>query len=94
MATTAERLGVVETKVQNLDEKLDTLKDEVKDSHDDIKSQLKTMYDASCEQHAQLAKKISTLEKMRDKITWMSAGAVAILGIFTGHIDKVVALLK
>jgi len=34
MATTAERLGVVETKVHNLDEKLDDLKVDVKDVHD------------------------------------------------------------
>jgi hypothetical protein len=30
MATTAERIGVVEIKVQNLDEKLDDLKIDVK----------------------------------------------------------------
>lgn len=34
MATTAERLGVVETKVANLDEKLDDIKVDVKDMHD------------------------------------------------------------
>jgi len=34
MATTAERLGIVETKVQNLDEKIDHLKTDVKDVHD------------------------------------------------------------
>jgi len=34
MATTTERLGIVETKVQNLDEKIDDLKTGVKDMHD------------------------------------------------------------
>jgi hypothetical protein len=34
MATTAERLGIVETKVANLDEKLDDIKVDVKDMHD------------------------------------------------------------
>ena len=34
MTTTAERIGIVETKVQNLDEKLDDLKVDVKDMHD------------------------------------------------------------
>ena len=34
MATTIERLGVVETKVENLNEKLDDLKVDVKEMHD------------------------------------------------------------
>ena len=47
MATTVERLGVVETKVANLDEKIDDLKVSVRDVHDcldrtgeDLKAQL------------------------------------------------------
>ena len=34
MATTVERLGIVETKVENLNEKMDNLKVDVKDMHD------------------------------------------------------------
>ena len=34
MATTVERLGIVETKVENLSEKLDDLKVDVKEMHD------------------------------------------------------------
>lgn len=34
MATTAERIGIVETKVENLNEKLDDIKIDVKDMHD------------------------------------------------------------
>jgi len=34
MATTAERLGIVETKVANLDEKIDDIKVDIKDMHD------------------------------------------------------------
>jgi tetrahydromethanopterin S-methyltransferase subunit B len=62
MATTVERRGIVETKVENLSEKMDELKVDVKDMHDcldrtrdDIKDQLKEMYDASCTQHAALS---------------------------------------
>lgn len=91
MPTTAERLGVVENKVENLDEKVDGLKIEVKDGYQDIKEQLKTMYDASCTQHAELAKKITNLEKVRDKITWMVAGGVGAFGILLGHLDKIIA---
>jgi predicted nuclease with TOPRIM domain len=98
MATTVERLGIVETKVENLGEKLDDLKVDVKEMHDcldktrdDLKSQLEVMYNASCEQHTELAKKISELEKIRQKTMWMVAGGVAALGIFSGHLKEILA---
>jgi chromosome segregation ATPase len=34
MATTVERLGIVETKVENLNEKVDDIKVDIKDMHD------------------------------------------------------------
>ena len=95
MATTAERLGVVETKVANLDEKLDDLKVDVKDMHDcldktrdSLINKLDEMYGASCTQHYELAKKISELEKFRLKWVYMVSGGVAVLGIVSGHLDK------
>jgi len=98
MATTTERIGIVETKVENLSEKVDELKVGVKDMHDcldrtrdELKDQLQVMYDASCAQHAELAKKIGSLEKIREKTMWMVAGAVAAAGIFSGHLDKLLA---
>ena len=101
MATTAERLGIVETKVENLSEKMDELKTDLNDVHDclhrtrdQLSEKLEEMYQASCTQHAELAKKISSLEKIRDKITWMVAGGVAFAGILIGHLDKVVAFVK
>lgn len=98
MATTVERIGIVETKVENLSEKLDELKVDVKDMHDcldktrdDLKLKLDEMYGASCAQHAELAKEISGLKKVREKTMWMVAGGVAAAGIFSGHLDKILA---
>ena len=95
MATTVERIGIVETKVENLNEKMDDLKVDVKDMHDcldrtrdDIKAQLKEMAQASSEQHGQLAKKISTLEKEKEKWTWIIAGVIGAGGFIAGHADK------
>ena len=94
MATVAERVSVLETKVDNFGEKLDEVKVDVKESHSDIKEQLKTMYDASCTQHAELATKIKDLEGFKMKWTYMVLGGVAVLGWVTGHIDSISALLK
>jgi chromosome segregation ATPase len=76
MATTVERLGVVETKVENLNEKLDDIKVDVKEMHDcldktrdGVMSKLDEMYGASCEQHDQLASKIAELEKIKTRYT-------------------------
>jgi predicted nuclease with TOPRIM domain len=106
MATTAERLGIVETKVSNLDEKLDELKVDVKDMHDcldktrdGVMSKLDEMYDASCTQHDQLATKISELEKFKNKYTTyamialaFAAGTGWLNSISLPHIFKFVGL--
>lgn len=100
MATTVERIGIVETKVENLNEKMDELKVDVRDMHDcldrtrdDIKSQLAEMYDASCTQHAELAKKISDLEKAKEKWTWIGAGIIGAGGFFAGHAELLLKLI-
>ena len=100
MATTVERIGIVETKVENLNEKLDHLKIDVKDMHDcldrtrdDIKGQLKEMYDASCTQHAALAKEISAIKSQRDKLMWTIAGVIGAGGFFAGHADRILKIL-
>jgi len=96
MAKIEERIGVVETKVENLNEKLDDLKVDVKDMHDcldktrdDLKGQLTEMYDASCSQHASLAKEISELKSQRDKWIWTSAGIIAAIGWVSGHTEMI-----
>lgn len=99
MATTVERIGIVETKVENLNEKMDHLKVDVKDMHDcldrtrdDIKGQLKEMYDASCTQHAELAKEISSIKSQRDKLMWTIAGVIGAGGFFAGHADRILKI--
>jgi hypothetical protein len=51
------------------------------------------MYGTSCTQHAELAAKIGDLEKVRQKVVWMAAGAVAFAGILSGHLEKILAFL-
>lgn len=101
MATTAERLGIVETKVQNLDGKLDELKFDVKEMHDcldktrdNLTGQLEKMYDASCSQHSALAKEISALKTQRDKWVWTIAGGLVVLSWASAHADSLGKILK
>ena len=101
MATTAERIGIVETKVQNLDEKLDDLKVDVKDMHDCLDKtrngltiKLDEMYDASCSQHSALAKEISALKSQRDRWVWSVAGGLVVLSWASAHADTLGKILK
>jgi len=101
MASAAERLGIVETKVENLDCKLDDLKADVKEMHDcldktrdDLKAKLDEMYGASCTQHAELAKKIAAMEKLKDKWTYTVMGAVIVVSWASAHADKILEVLK
>jgi outer membrane murein-binding lipoprotein Lpp len=96
MPTVAERVGIVETQVANLDEKIDELKVDVKEMHDCLDQtrdgltvKLDQMYSASCTQHAELATKINELEKSKNKMMMygmVSMAFVAGLG-WTGQLN-------
>ena len=101
MASTAERLGVVETKVENIGEKVDELKSEVKELHncldntrDSLTEKLDTMYNASCSQHQALADELEKIKHEKDKVVWFVGGAIALLGWLSGHTDKVLSLFN
>ena len=96
MATVAERVGIVETQVANLDEKLDDLKIDVKDMHDcldrtnqSLTAKLNEMYDASCSQHEALANKLNELEKSKNKLMMYGmVGMAFIAGLgWTGQLN-------
>jgi hypothetical protein len=88
MATVVERVGVLEIKVQHVDEKIDDIKVDIKDVHDcldrtgnELKTQLSSMHDESCRQHNELAAKISEMERAKDKLMLYGAiGAAFIAG--------------
>jgi chromosome segregation ATPase len=76
LALLPERVAIVETKVDNIEEKLDTIKVDVKEMHDCLDNtrdlldkKLCEMAEASNSQHAELADKIGNLEKLKNKYT-------------------------
>jgi hypothetical protein len=96
MATVVERVGVLETKVHHIDEKIDDLKIGVKEMHDcldrtgdDLKAQLKIIHDDSCKQHNELAGKIKDLEKQKQKLmTYGLVGMAFLAGLgWTGQVN-------
>ena len=101
MATVGERVSVLETQVINIDEKIDDLKVDVKEldhkivNHTEtLKTQLSTMYTASCEQHAELAKKIGAIEKFKNQWMYMIIGGSVVGGWILGHLSIFENILK
>jgi len=101
-----ERVAVVETKVINIEEKLDELKVGVRDMHDCLDNtrdllteKLSEMSQASDAQHSDLYQKINELEKVKSKVTMylmvglaFAAGAGWINAINFPHILKFLGL--
>jgi ferritin-like protein len=79
MATTNERVSVLETKV-------DDLRQTVKDNDAELKAELKKMYDASCSQHAKLSQDIEDLKSFRNSTMAKIATAAMILGPIIGYL--------
>ena len=94
VATQVERISVVETKVESLAEKVDDLKVSINDTKIALTDKLDTMYSASCQQHAELAKKLDEVEKFKDKWIYVSMGGLAVLGWVTGHMDILSKILN
>ena len=101
MASATERLGIVETKVETLNEKLDDLKVDVREMHDcldktrdTIEEKLEQMYQASCAQHAEMAEKITTMERFKDKWMYTFGGGMIVVSWASAHAESIIAILK
>jgi SMC interacting uncharacterized protein involved in chromosome segregation len=95
LAALPERVAVVETKVINIEEKLDDLKIGVKEMHDCLDNtrdllaeKLSEMSIASDAQHNDLYQKINELEKVKSKFTMYAMVALA-FAAGTGWLNSV-----
>ena len=84
LAMLPERVAIVETKVDQIEEKLDELKLGVREMHDCLDQtrdllaeKLSEMSLASEAQHTDLYKKINELEKIKSKVTMYSMVGLA-----------------
>ena len=80
---TVTDVAVLQLQVNNLNDKVDDLKADVKDLHEcldrnmaETREFLKEFQDSQTKQHEELADKVSGIEKIK----WMLMGAAAILG--------------
>lgn len=76
MASVAERVSVLETKVENFDEKFNDIKQDITTNQASLVQTLKEMRESSTKQHAEMATKIEDLQKVKDK--WIKYGMIAL----------------
>ena len=76
MATVAERVSVLETKVDNFNEKLDDVKSDITTNHTSLLTKLTEMQTASTSQHAEMAGKIRDLQQVKEK--WVKYTMIAL----------------
>lgn len=96
MSTTIEpRIAVLETKVESIKEDIVEIKSDIKDvrhqmvdNKREISDQLEKMYNASCDQHNQLAKEIRDLKQFKNKWVYISMGGIATFGWVVAYYDK------
>ena len=76
-------IAILQIQFNNLDEKVDDLKTDVKELHDcldrrmdETKAMLRTMKEVNETSHKELTSKIANIEKIK----WMLMGAAAVLG--------------
>jgi hypothetical protein len=84
LAVLPERVAIVETKIQAIEEKLDDLKLGVKDMHDCLDNtrdlldkKLCEMAEASGKQHEEIFDKINGLERVKSKVTMYAMAGLA-----------------
>jgi len=76
MATVAERVSVLETRVENFNEKLDDVKQDITSNHSSLLTKLTEMQTASTTQHAEMASKIKDLQQVKEK--WIKYSMIAL----------------
>ena len=76
MATVAERVSVLETKVDNFNEKFDDIKLDITSNQASLLNTLSEMREASTSQHADMAAKIKDLQQIKDK--WIKYSMIAL----------------
>lgn len=76
MATVAERVSVLETKIDNFDEKIDDIRQDITANQSSLITALKDMRDTSTSQHAEMADKIKDLQQVKEK--WIKYSMIAL----------------
>jgi len=91
---TAERVAVLETKVDNLKESVDGLKDCLDDSHKTMMKQLDDYRAENAKDHAKVMAMLDDLMLFKNKWIWVGGAFLTMLSLVFGHLETIVKLIQ
>ena len=94
MATQPERIAVLETKVDNLKEGVDGLKDTLTETHHQMMIQLDRVREDNSKEHAKVMEQLDDLMQFKNKWVWVGGGVLTVLSLIFGHIETLVKLFQ
>lgn len=94
MATTNERVAVLETKVDNLKASVDDLKHGLDDSHNKMMTQLNDYREENRRDHAKVMQQLDELMLWKNKWVWVGGVVVTLLSLVFGHIETIIKALQ
>lgn len=93
MATTNERVAVLETKVDNLKESVDGLKDCLNDSHKTMIKQLDDYRAENAKDHAKVMQMLDELMLFKNKWVWLGGLGLTVLSLIFGHLETIIKII-
>ena len=94
MATTNERVAVLETKVDNLKEGVDDLKHCLNESHKQMIQQLDDYREENARDHARVMNMLDELMLWKNKWVWVGGAVLTLLSLVFGHLETIVKVLQ
>ena len=85
MASTNERVAVLETKV-------DSLKETLTESHNKLIDQLDHVREENSKEHAKVMQMLDELMLFKNKWIWIGGAALTIISLVFGHLETIVKL--
>ena len=87
MPTQAERISILETKMDDLKQDVRDLHDCLDKTRDVLLEKIREMGEEDTASHSRMLEQISLLEQFKTKWVYISAGAIAALGWISGHAE-------
>lgn len=94
MATTNERVAVLETKMDGVTEKIDDLHDCLTESHNKLIDQMDNVREENSKEHAKVMKQLDDLMLFKNKWIWAGGAGLTVLSLVFGHLETIIKIIQ
>jgi len=93
MATQPERIIVLETKLEVVEDKISDLKVCLTESHNKLIDQLDHVREENTREHAKVMKQLDDLMQFKNKWVWLGGGILTVLSLVFGHLETIIKIV-